>query len=202
MIGRTDRRGPTYHRGGVRAAGRLVGLLALAAWAACSAPAPQPIPSDADPAFRVSEPSRLFFLNVRANSYYQERPKGTELDLYRSRRFSQTAQRPVLVPVIVHAWLKGEAYLFVRPNAFPELAPGPVVRWRAGDTLGGRHVLRIPTRPAQFAFANDLYASMLAGHELAVQLRDSTFAPVFETRAERAAYLAVMRDYYRLTDRM
>ena len=157
--------------------------------------------ADADPAFRVSEPSRLFFLNVRAANYYQTRPRGTEVDLYRSRKFSQTQRRPVLVPTIVHAYLKNEAYLFVQPNDFPGLADPLTVAWESADSSGA-YRLDVPTRPAQLAFAIDLYERMLDGHRLAVVLADSSRVPVFETRTERSQYLGVMQDYFRLTDRI
>lgn len=176
-------------------------VLLLLAAAACGEPHHPDRSADADPAFRVSEPSRLFFLNVRAASYYHSRPRGTDLDLYRSRRFSPTQRRPVLAPTIVHAYQKNEAYVFVEPNGFPGIADPLTVVWRHADSAG-TYRLDVPTRPGQFAFAVDLYEGMLAGHELAVLLRDSTDVPLYETRTERGHYLGVMRDYFRLTDRM
>ena len=168
---------------------------------ACGEPHRPERAADADPAFRVSEPSRLFFLNVRSAGYYQSRPRGTDLDLYRSRKFSQTLKRPILVPTIVHAYLRNEAYLFVQPNDFPGIAEPLSVTWDHADSAGV-HRLDVPTRPAQLAFALDLYESILAGHRLEVVLSDSSRAPVLETRAERSQYLGVLQDYFRLTDRI
>lgn len=190
------RSGPTYGLG--RAFAAVVFLVALYS---CGEPHRPDRSADADPEFRVTEPSRLFFLNVRASDYYHSRRKGTDLDVYRPRRFSQTRRRPILAPAIVHAYLKNEAYLFVQGNDFPDLASPLTVTWHRGDSTGA-YRLDVPTRPAQYRFAVDLYDSILAGDELAVLLRDSTEAPIYETRAERGYFLATMRDYFRLTDRI
>ena len=178
----------------------LFGLLALIVCGGCASPEPE-VDFTGDEAFRTTDPSRLFFNNVRSSSYYLERPRGTDLELYRNRKFSQTVKRPILVPIIVNAWLKHEAYLFVRPNDFPELHSPLTVQWRT-DSTAGHYVLDVPSRPAQYEFASRLYGSVRSGHPLAVMLRDSSYVPVFEQRAERAAFLATVRDYYRLTERI
>ncbi len=168
--------------------------------AACTPPEPQHDFSGEE-AFQTTDPSRLFFLNVRASSYYQEAVKGQHMDLYRNRKFSQTATRPLLIPIIINAWVKHEAYLFVRPNKFPSLAPTLRVRY-TGDSTSGIYSLNTATRPEQYAFATQLYSSIVEGHELEVMLADSSFAPIFQDRGERAAYLATVQDYYRLTERI
>lgn len=175
-------------------------LLVVVLIAACASPEPQEA-VEGEKMFRTTDPSRLFFNNVRSSSYYLERPRGTDLELYRNRAFSQTAKRPVLVPIIVNAWLKHEAYLFVRPNDFPGLHDPLTVYWRA-DTTVGQLRLETPTRPEQYRFANALYTHVRSDHKLDVLLQDSSRSPIFESRAERAAYLATIRDYYRLTERI
>ena len=175
-------------------------VLALGLATACTSPQPQRN-FDGDPAFRTTAPSRLFFNNVRSSAYYSERRKGTELDLYRNRKFSQTQKRPLLVPVIVNDWMNEEAFLFIRPNKFEGLGDPLSVRF-TGDTISGTYTLDIPNKAAQYDFATDLFESIDRGDALAVMLADSTFVPIYESRAERGAFLTVMRDYYRLTERM
>ena len=188
-----------------------VSFRSLAAAAVCLATALAPAGCEApraqrdfsgDPAFRTTPPSHLFFKNVRASSYYAERPKGMELDLYRHRRFSQTAKRPMLIPVIIDDWMRDQAYLFVRPNDFAGIHDPLTVKVMRprGDTV--LTMPDVPTRPAQFAFANELYAQLLEGHRVYLLQVDSTYLPIYEQRAERASYLAVMQDYYRLTERI
>lgn len=153
-----------------------------------------------DPQFSVSQPSRLYFANVRSSSYYLERPKGTELELYRLRRFSQTRKRPTLTPVIVQAYLKDEGYVFLRPNAFPGIASPLSVDFSGVDSAG-TYTLTVPTRPLQLAFAEDLRRSIRRGDSLALHLDGGAHVPIYETRAERGLFLTVMRDYDALTDK-
>ena len=157
-------------------------------------------PFAGDPRFRVSQPSRLYFANVRTTSYYLQRPRGTELEVYRLRQFSQTAERPLLIPVIVQAYLKDEAYVFVRANDYPGIADPLAVDFAGADTAG-THVLAVPSKPQQVAFAEALRGSILRGDSLHVQLVDGGRAAIYETRAERGLFLTVMRDYDGLTDR-
>jgi len=175
-------------------------ILVIGLVLACSSPAPEPV-SEGDPAFRTTDPSRLFFQNVRSASYYLERPKGTALELYRHRRFSQTAKRPLLIPIIVQAWVKHEAYLFIRPNDFPQIHQPLTVRWQYQDESAEISMTE-GTRSDQFQFANDLYASVRAGHNLELLKQDSSYTPILTSRAERSAFLATVRDYYRLTERI
>ncbi len=175
-------------------------IFALPVLVACSAPQPQR-DFTGDPDFRTTQPSRLFFANVRASNYYLERPAGTELSLYRNRKFSQTSKRPILIPVIVQALLKDEAYLFIRPNDFRGLADPLTVAWST-DTSKGTYTLDVLTRPAQFDFATELYAALLGGQRLSVRLADSSYMPIFEDEVERAAFAVTTADYYRLTERI
>ena len=161
-------------------------------------------PFDGDPAFRMSQPARLYFANVRSSNYYHERPPGTSLDLYRLKAISQTTQRPMVYPVIVQATLRDEAYVFVRTNDFPGFGDPPLVeRVAAGtpgdqpDTLSGG----TGTRPEQRAFADSLRVAIVRGDGLYVRLADGTRAAILDDRATRQQFLTVMGDYRRLIER-
>ena len=202
--------GPTVARAAcamtpVRTAASSLLMVALSALALGACRNERHEPFDGDPRFRVSQPSRLYFANVRATSYYLERPRGTELEIYKLRQFSKTGKRPMLTPVIVQAYLKDEAYVFLRPNTYPGILSEFGVDFR-GVTSGGRDTsgtyrLRVPTKPEQAAFAEDLRRSILRGDSLALHLVGGERAPIYATRAERGLFLTVMRDYDALTDK-
>lgn len=107
----------------------------------------------------------------------------------------------MLIPIIVEAYLKDEAYVFVRPNDFQGFHSPITLQVHNGtpDTL-----LRLDdqTRPGQLQFASLLYEHLMEGDTLQVLLRDSSWQQVYELRAERAAFFSVMQDYYRLTERL
>ena len=176
-----------------------LGYVLLLAISACQAPAPKAREAG-DPEFRTTPPSRLFFANIRSSSYYRERPAGTDLDVYRFRRFSQTAQRPMLIPVIVEAYLKDEAYLFMRPNDFPDFHSPISIRayQNQQDTI-----LRLEdrSRSGELNFALAMYERLYEGDTIRVMLRDSSWHELYDLRAERSALFAVMQDYFRLTER-
>ncbi len=106
----------------------------------------------------------------------------------------------MLIPVIVQAYLKDEAYVFVRPNDFTGIDPGLRVRFAAADT-SGTYGLDSGNKPAQLALAEALRSSMVRGDSLYLALSDGTEARIYPTRAERGLFLTVMADYDRLRDK-
>ena len=107
----------------------------------------------------------------------------------------------MLIPIIVDAYLKDEAYLFIEANDFPGHSDPMTIRIQkdsAMDTIS----LSDPSRKGQLAFATDFYEGILKGGKIEVMVRDTGFAEIYESRAERASFLAVVKDYYRLTERI
>jgi len=168
--------------------------------ASCAPPQPQR-EFTGEKIFRTTQPSRLFFANTRAHSYYRKRPPGTDLDVYKLRKFQFTTKRPMLIPIIVDAYLKDEAYLFVEANKFPGLSDPITFRVESKESIDTLR-LDLPSRKAQLAFATDLYAGIMEGHKISVMVRDTGFVEIYEKRAERSAFQAVVKDYYRLTERI
>ncbi|MFK8055718.1 MAG: hypothetical protein AB8F78_06320 [Saprospiraceae bacterium] len=166
----------------------------------CASPQPQR-EFTGEKIFRTTQPSRLFFANTRSFNYYRKRPKGTDLDVYRLRKFRVTRKRPTLVPIIVDAYLKDEAYLFIEANEFPGLSD-PITFRAATEAKADTFSLDLPSRKGQLEFATDLYEGILNGHRIGVLVRDTGFVEIYDKRADRAAFQAVFKDYYRLTERI
>ena len=176
------------------------GILSFAACGLTSCGVERSEPFDGDPAFRMSQPARLYFANIRANRYYHERPLGTELDVYRLKSISQTAKRPLLIPVIVQAYTKDEAYVFVKPNDYPGLSEPLHIEF-ASPTRTGHFQAGNGTRPEQRALADSLQASLLRGDSVYVRLAGDAREPVFTDHKERSDFLTVMLDYRALIER-
>lgn len=173
----------------------------LAFWfSSCAAPQPQR-EFTGEKIFRTTQPSRLFFANTRAFGYYRKRPPGTDLDVYNLRKFKSTRKRPMLTPIIVDAYLKDEAYLFIEANEFPGLSDPMTIRIQT-DSITDTISLISPSRKEQLIFATDFYEGILKGGKVEVMVRDTGFMEIYESRAERAAFLTVVKDYYRLTERI
>ncbi len=156
-------------------------------------------PFAGDPEFRMSQPAQLFFANIRSSQYYHERPAGTELDMYRSKAFSQKTERPMLIPIIVQAYLKDEAYLFVKPNSYSGLVEPLHVSYRSARA-SGTFDKGVGTRLDHRTLADSLAASLSRGDSLFVRLADGQMRSILEDAWERKHFLTVMADYARLME--
>ena len=178
---------------------RIVGiLLLLAIVIGCGLEREEPF--DGDPEFRMSAPARLYFANVRSAHYYYERPRGTDLDVYRLKTLSQTTARPMLLPLIVQAYLNDEAYLFIKPNAYEGVQEPLSVRLglaadaaRLNAGSGSRHDQRV--------FGDSLRAAVLRGDSLYLVLSDGRLERVLAEAQDKAAFLTVLQDYHTLIAR-
>ena len=167
---------------------------------ACTSPEPQK-EFTGDRQFRTTDPSRLYFNNIRSTDYYRNRKPGTRIDLYRHRKLSFKDDRPVLHPVIVNNWMKDEAYIFIEKNAYRNgWSDTLTVRWSQGDTLSGTYELPLGTRPAMYEFAGKIYGAMKDKQQLQVKDKFGNFTPILSDGTDRSAFQMVMRDYYKLTE--
>ncbi len=165
---------------------------------ACT-PAPQMKPDGKRPYF-TSIPSRLYFQNVRSAYYYRERQAGTALDIYTLRKAPRDLREPHFRAAIIDNWMEDEAYLFVRPNAYPA-GFGDILSIRImGRTETDTLRMPVPDKEAQMAFAGAIYQSLLEGAEIEVLTGKHDWKPILRDADERSSFLITVRDYYKLTD--
>lgn len=177
-----------------------ISLLFLLGAAACISPEPQK-EFTGDRQFRTTDPSRLYFNNIRSTAYYRERKGNTRIDLYRNRKLSFVNTRPILHPIIVNNWMKDEAYLFIEKNDYRYgWSDTLTVEWAHNDSIGGYYTLPLGTRPAMYAFAGRIYDGLQRGQSLRVKNREGKYVPILQNLTDKNAFQTVMRDYYRLTE--
>ena len=152
-----------------------------------------------DSQFRTTDPSRLYFKNMRASHYYNRRKPNTKIDLYTLRKFSNDHKRPILYPVIVNNWLQDEAYVFIEKNKYAEFTDTLDIMWKT-DTLSEGFQLALFNKANQYEFAGRLYEKLLNNEELHLKNKNGKWVPIFQNRADRLHFLSTMRDYYRLTE--
>ena len=172
-------------------------LYLLLIYCACDAPASK-APFAGDPQFRTTDPSRLYFRNIRSASYFHER-RPNKMDVYRLRQFSNTKQRPIIYPVIINNWLEDEAYVFVEPNHFTNFHDTLTIQAKS-DTGQTEYALLVPNKKMQFDFAQQIYYNIKAGDELSIKVKNGTFIPIFSEKEDRQHYMTTLRDYYRLIE--
>ena len=155
-----------------------------------------------DSQWRTTQPSRLYFANMRQSQYYHERGRGTRIDTYRHRKFSNSTKRPLIIPTIIDKWMEDEAYIFLRRNDYPDYSNYITLQWRtAQDSVLGSYELQRQSRQKQYELAGEIYDQLLQEHKIYVLQADSTYARMYADKDDRQAYLTTMKDYYRLTER-
>jgi len=172
-------------------------LLGLAIWS-CEIPQAQKVYTS-DRQFRTTDPSRLYFKNIRSMDYYNRRKPNTKIDLYTFRKFSQDTTRPILYPMIVNNWLQDEAYIFIEKNGYSGFSDSLIISWKT-ETEDGQFAIGLFNKPMQYEFTGELYERLLNNEILFLKNKTGSLVPVFHNRADRLYFMTTMRDYYRLTE--
>jgi len=150
--------------------------------------------------FRTTEPSRIYFNNVRSSSYYSQRQAGTRIDTYRLRKLANATDRPLLTPLIVNNWMEDEAYIFIRKNEFEQgFSDTLTVKWLS-QADSGYYYLPLANKENQYQFAGQLYESLQQKHRLYVKNEAQEFVPLFDDYNDKQQFRTVLKDYYRLTE--
>lgn len=150
--------------------------------------------------FRTTDPSHLYFKNIRSVKYTVEEQPQSRIELYRWAQFSTTPKRPILYPVIANNWLQDEAYLFLETNDFEKGFAQPLTLQLA--TKGDTTVVQLapPTPQAQHELATALRKHLLQGGNVMVQAADSSFYPVLKDNRDRQYFVTTVKDYLKLTE--
>ena len=151
--------------------------------------------------FHTTDPSRLYFKNIRSASYQLTEQPGTRVEFYQLRQFDPSPGRPVLIPVIANNWMQDEAYLLIRTNEYVGgFADTLRIFWTASDSSGSFD-LTAAGFPQQYAFARRLSAALRAGHELRILTAGADTVPVFSNYGDRSHFQTTLRDFEKLIER-
>jgi len=162
---------------------------------------PEPKQFSGNPLYRTTDPSRLYFNNIRSNSYYRQRKTNTKIDIYKYRKLKISRKEPLIQAKIVNNWLQDEAYIFIDKNDYVGgFSDTLTVQWQA-DSTSGYHYLALANKKNQYDFAQAIYESIEARHSLSVKTLKNGFVPVFDNREERVNFRTTLNDYYKLTER-
>lgn len=152
-----------------------------------------------DRQFQTTDPSRLYFKNIRSIAYYRTRKLHSEIDIYQVRKFSRTDKRPIIYPQILDNWLDNEAYIFVEKNAFSKFA-SPLTIKSESDSLSTTFEIDVFNKKNQYEFATSIFNSLNKGQELSVKTKEEGFVPIFQNYQDKSNFMMTIRDYYRLIE--
>ena len=172
----------------------------LFGWLVACGPAAESPAAAAETQFRTTQPSHLYFKNIRSSRYQQETQADSRLDLYQLRASADTEQRPILHPVIVDNWMADEAYLQLEPNAYEGGFTDTLrVAWRS-ERDSGQFELARRDWPSQFRFAQRLYKGLQAGQHFRIQTAAGGYARLLEENKDRQNFLTTLRAYNKLIE--
>jgi hypothetical protein len=148
--------------------------------------------------FKTTASSLLFFKNVRQLYYDRESNEASKLELYRIGERKLNPNQPVINLIIVNNWRHDECYILLETNAFLTGSDSLRVNWTDQQTGGsGEYIFPNGDKRTHFRFAAELYASLQAGHRLALRT-DTASYPLMATDELREPFRKTMLDYFRL----
>jgi len=153
-----------------------------------------------DQQFKTTDPSRLYFKNIRSVSYYSSRKANSKIDIYKSRKLAQTDKRPILYPMILDNWLDNEAYLFIEKNAYPQFA-NPLTIKAARDTTTQIFKIGVFNKKNQYAFAENIYNALNDKQALSVKTKDGVFVPILENYQDKTNFVMTVKDYFKFIEK-
>ena len=171
----------------------------LFAGSACT-PAPEAGKTpDTPKAYRTTQPSLLYFKNMRSSNYQQEEQKGSRITFYTHNRLSkQTKDSLGFTPRIASDWLNDRAFLIPAWTGSQLTPSAPLTVWYdGGDSL----VLDSPTPMAQTDWLLRVHELMREGSLLYLQTGSADQHPFLRDERLRATFSTIVKDYQRLTER-
>jgi len=150
--------------------------------------------------YRTTDPSKLYFKNIKSIAYYVQTVEPNRMEKYTFRKFDKSNEQPNLYPLIINNWMEDEAYIFLEKNDFPNWADPMTIQVKADTATYDIQMLRAG-KEHQYDFAEKLFQNIQAKNDLSVKVSDSTYLPFLQNYRDRIYFMTVMKDYYRLIEK-
>ncbi len=152
------------------------------------------------PQFDTTDPSELFFKNVRALYYDKEENQAGKLEIFRIKRNAASVDSTALNVVIVLNWRLDQAYVLIESDGL--LAGERVVTlvWedeQEGDR--GSAAFDLNDKNSQFTLASTIYGYILKRYNL-YYLENGKKRPLLASKEAREAFRITMFDFYNLVE--
>ncbi len=155
-------------------------------------------PDQPDPKFRTTQPSRLYFKNMRSYYYQQSTQPSTRIDLYNLKK-----HKPYPIqPIIADNWMQDEAYILLECHACEQFPDTLLFRKSTTQESSDTYTYAGRDPYAQLALANWLFDALQAGHKIELRTINQEWVPILQTVPDRSAFLHVMKDYLRLIEKI
>ncbi len=145
---------------------------------------------------RTSNPSRLYFNNLRQTDYIRsDSTRG--MDRYQFRAFPDSSNQPVFMPIILDNWIEDEAYLQFEALPYPGTYAQPLQ-----FIVNSRDTIRLASSNAldQLTFGRQLLVALRSNQPLMVVTATGGTKPLYQKGYGSDWTRTVLDDYFKLVD--
>ncbi len=179
---------------------RFLFLLVLLFFWSCGE-SPPPGEAKKDIIFSTTDPSYLFFKNMRSSYYEQSQQPNTRVDLYRLRKMTAPSDQPLIFPVIADNWMQDEAYLLIQTKDYPGGYTDPLrVFWKNGAEEGMIEMQSPPHFEHHYDFALALNEALKKDYTVEMENQQGERIPVFERYDQKSGFMTTVRDFKKLVE--
>ena len=150
------------------------------------------------PQYKTTDPSELFFKNVRALYYDKEEMAASKLDVYRIKTRPTNTEIPHINLAIVLNWRFDEAYILIEPGGQLADIRNITLAWE-GEGVEGSREISIGNKDTQFTIATEIYEHLLKEHTI-YWLNQGEKISLFQGKQDREAFRVTMFDFYSLVE--
>ena len=150
------------------------------------------------PQYKTTDPSELFFKNVRALYYDKEEMTEAKLEVFRIKTWSSDDESLLLNLAIVLNWRFDEAYILVEPGEQLTGVKNFTLVWE-DEGVDKSEEFILGNKDSQFTIATAVYEHILKKHKI-YWLNQGKKIPLFQSEKNREAFRVTMFDFYNLVE--
>lgn len=176
-------------------------LFCLLVFTGCQEPPDADRSAGTPKAFQTTQPSLLYFKNMRSSAYQQEELKPSRITFYIHNRLQKDQQQDSLgfLPCIASDWMNDRAFLVPRWTGrhLQPFEPLTAVYGPNDQTIQAEG--RSPMQQTQWLLA--VHQQHLNGQQVRIRVGDGQTYPLLPNQETQTYFETIVRDYKRLTER-
>ncbi|MDN5212867.1 hypothetical protein QQ020_12450 [Fulvivirgaceae bacterium BMA12] len=152
------------------------------------------------PQFDTTDPSELFFKNVRALYYDREENQAAKLEIFRIKSNATIADSTALNVAIILNWRLDQAYVLIEPGKLLAGEQAVTLVWEdEKEGAEGSVAFDLKDKNSQFTLASTIYGYILKGYDI-YYLENGKKRPLLASKEAKEAFRITMFDFYNLVE--
>ena len=150
-----------------------------------------------EPQYKTTDPSELFFKNVRALYYDKEEMTDAKLEIFRIKTRSQSEGHELNLAIVLN-WRFDEAYILIEPGDKLAGIKEFTLVWEK-ESFKGEEEYILGNKDLQFTIATAIYEHILEERDLYWSNQGKKI-PLLQSKKDREAFRVTMFDFYNLVE--